>query len=188
MTFKQLSNNPGFIKLSHGNKKLKASDKIAFLVWNLPAVITCPFRTPHCEGSCYACKAERCYPSVTPSRMDHFEISKSEGFVDRMLYTIDAELTRKAHCGKKIVFRIHESGDFYNKAYADKWIEIARHYEGNKRIEFLAYTKSVKFFDGVDLPSNLHILASVWDDTKADNLEIIERTTSESIPHTRAIS
>ena len=175
VSFKSLAADPRFISLSHGNKKLKESDRVGFLIWNLPAVVTCPFATDHCIDFCYARKAENMYPDALPSRQKHFDISRQSDFVDRMIYTIDAELSRQKYRNKKVVFRIHESGDFYNRAYAEKWLAIARHYVGNDQIVFVAYTKSVAYFDGVDLPGNFFLLASVWDDTKPENLEIIRR-------------
>jgi hypothetical protein len=36
--------------------------------------------------------------------------------------------------------RIHESGDFYNQKYLDKWVEIAKRFPD---IIFTAYTKSL---------------------------------------------
>ena len=174
-TFKELAISTMFIKLSHGNKKLKESARVGFLIWNIPAVVTCPFRTALCEKYCYARKAENIYPDALPSRQKNFDISRSADFVDRMIYTIDAELSRPKYRNKKVVFRIHESGDFYNKEYAEKWLSIARHYAGNDQIVFVAYTKSVTYFDGVQLPGNFFLLASVWSDTTPENMEIIRR-------------
>lgn len=174
-TIKSRENNSLFINLSYGNKKLKSNKKVAFLIWNLPAIMTCPCATDECKQYCYARKAEKQYPSCLISRQDHFEISKQDNFVERMIYTIDTELMRPSNKSRKIVFRIHESGDFYNKVYVAKWLEIMSHYEKEKRIVFVAYTKSVRFFDGIDLPANFKLLASVWSDTKKENLEIIKR-------------
>lgn len=174
-TIQSRENNSLFINLSHGNKKLKSNDKVAFLIWNLPAIMTCPYATENCKRYCYARKAEKQYPDCLKSRQDHFEISRQENFVDRMIYTIDTELMRKSNKTRKIVFRIHESGDFYNKEYVAKWLQIMNHYKKEKRIVFVAYTKSVRFFDGIDLPANFRLLASVWSDTKEENLEIIKR-------------
>lgn len=174
-TYKARRGNKLFIELSHGNKKLKENARVSFLVWNIPAVITCPFRTPHCEGACYARKAENQYPTTCiPARQRHFEMSKQDDFVERMIYTIETELDRPKHRGKKVVFRIHESGDFYNRAYAEKWLAIMRHFEGVKNLVFVAYTKSVVYFDGLELPENFKLLASVWDDTTVANWDIIK--------------
>ena len=174
-TLKARQNSDLFIKLSHGNKKLKGNARVSFLIWNLPAVITCPFRTVNCEGFCYALKAERQYPSCKKSRRDHLKIAMSDNFVLRMIFTISAELERPANKEKKVVFRIHESGDFFNKSYVEKWFEIMDYFKNNKNIVFVAYTKSVKFFDGVSIPENMALLASVWDDTTPENLDIIAR-------------
>ena len=120
-TIKEKTSHKLFIELSHGNKKLKSNNRVSFLIWNTPAVITCPYATELSKKFCYALKAERQYPDAKKSRYDHFEISKQSDFVDRMIYTILVELSRPANKDKKIVFRIHESGDFYNQEYANKW-------------------------------------------------------------------
>lgn len=174
-TLKARTENKLFIKLSHGNKKLKGNNRVSFLIWNIPAVITCPYATELCKKFCYALKAEKQYKTAKKSRQAHFEMSRQADFVERMIYTILVELDRPANKGKKIVFRIHESGDFYNRAYTEKWLEIMRYFEKDKRIVFVAYTKSVTYFDGIDLPNNFCLLASVWDDTTPANLEIIAR-------------
>jgi len=162
------------IRHSHSNKKLQPNAFVDYMIWNLPAVSTCPGRTAHCEGACYALKAERAYPTCRPSRVRNLEISKSSDFVKRMVYTI---LKRRYYSKKKLlVVRIHESGDFYSKEYARKWLEIIRIIESTgERIRFIAYTKSFSFFDGVELPKTFGFRASVWDDTPEADLEMIER-------------
>ena len=157
----------------NGNKKLQNSENIRFMIWNLPAVKTCPFRTAHCEKSCYARKAERVYPNVLPSREKNFSDSLSGDFVGNMIFTIDHYLNSKAFSGKKCAFRIHESGDFYNLEYAGKWVEIAKHFEKDDRIVFVAYTKSIIYMINCgyglsNFPKNLIIRSSIWDDTRED--------------------
>ena len=151
----------------NGNKKLRNTDKVRFMIWNLPAVKTCPFRTEMCEKSCYARKAERVYPSVLPSRERNYNDSLQADFVDRMIYTIEKELATKKYKGKLTVFRIHESGDFYNLEYTEKWVRIAEYFENNPNIVFLAYTKSIIYFltAGLHIPNNLIVRASIWKDT-----------------------
>lgn len=160
------------LNVSNGNKKLVSNEYIAFIIWNLPAVTTCPFRTAHCEGACYARKAEKAYPDVLPARMRNFEESRRPDFVVRAVYTI---LRRLQYCGnKQVVVRIHESGDFYNAHYANAWLKVAELLKG-ENVVFIAYTKSFRYFDGVELPNNFRLRASVWDDTKPEELEIIRR-------------
>lgn len=192
MTLKEMRNNPMYIKGINfdGNLKLKNNDETRFMIWNIPAVVTCPFRTAQCEKYCYARKAERMYPSCAESRERNFEESKRADFVERMTYTIETELTSKKFAGKKIVFRIHESGDFYNWGYMMKWVEIARHFANNENIVFLAYTKSIVYaincgYGTEEWPKNFVIRSSIWCDTCADKVALTE---SFNIPVYTALS
>lgn len=160
-----------------GNKKLQNGENVRYMIWNLPAVKTCPFRTEHCEKSCYARKAERLYPQVLPSREKNFRDSLFDDFAGNMISTIDHYLGSKAFSGKKCVFRIHESGDFYNVEYAGKWVEIAKHFENDERIVFLAYTKSISYmvscgYGTAAFPKNLVVRSSIWDDTCQKSLDL----------------
>ena len=161
------------LNVSRKNKKLVPNDLVDFIIWNLPAKKTCPGRTAHCSGDCYACKAERVYPSVLPARERNFEESKKDGFAMNMAYTILSIASRSKK--PAIIVRIHESGDFYNREYMEKWLLVMELCKVDPRIRFIAYTKSFKFFDGVALPYNFSLRASVWDDTPAEDLEIIAR-------------
>lgn len=168
--------NGAVYRISEGNRKLKPNSKTAFLVWNLPAVKTCPYRTAMCEKACYAKKAERAYPQVLPAREANLEATKSATFVDDMTDIIIAYARKSKK--EQIVQRIHESGDFYCKAYAMDWLEIARRVHADpagKRVVFMAYTKSVRFFDGVEIPEYFSLRASLWADTKPEEIEIILR-------------
>lgn len=163
----------------NGNRKLRNTDKIRFMIWNLPAVKTCPFRTAMCEKSCYARKAERVYPQVLPSREKNYNATLSPDFVDNMIFTIEKELSTKKYNGKLTIFRIHESGDFYNLEYAKKWVAIARHFENDRRIKFLAYTKSIIYFNipgyNTLLPDNFVLRSSLWKDTSPQYIELTEK-------------
>ena len=162
-----------FLNVSDGNKKLVSNAETRFIVWNLPARITCPFATDMCKIACYAVKAEYAYPSVKPSRQRNFDAARNPAFSDNMTYTIQkiAAGTKKRH----IIVRIHESGDFFNQEYANAWLNVMRNCAGDKRIKFIAYTKSFKYFDGKKLPKNFSLRASVWADTAPDQLETIRR-------------
>ena len=154
----------------NGNLKLKNNDTTRFMIWNLPAVSTCPFATEHCKSACYACKSERMYPNVREARTRNYYTSRSTDFVRSMIFTIRTELETKKFAGKKVIFRIHESGDFYNVEYLRKWVNIASAFEKDDRIVFLAYTKSIFYLPMVGynterFPNNFIIRSSVWDDT-----------------------
>lgn len=155
------------IGLSYGNKKLVDTALTRFLIWSITSVKTCPLATPMCIKACYATKAERIYPTVRTRRELNLEASKNDTFVADMIELIEWEL---ANNDKNVNFRIHESGDFYSIEYLYKWVDIASHFQGNKRIVFMAYTKSLPFvkraydFYGKD-NVNIKFMASVWDDT-----------------------
>ncbi len=153
-----------------GNPKLKNNDTTRFIIWNLPAIKSCPFATNHCKKYCYAIKNERRYKNIKDSRAANFEKSKSDSFASDMIATLEYLRNSDGYKDKKqIIVRIHESGDFYNKAYALKWLEIAKHFENiDNRLIFQAYTKSILYFIDVDIPVNFAIRASVWDDTKPE--------------------
>jgi len=132
---------------SKGNLKLDSS----ILIWNLPAIETCPGSSPECRSFCYALKAERMYPSARNSRLRNLVFSKREDFVERI---VEYLRTRKEN-----TIRLHESGDFYCKEYFNKWCEIARQLQEKT---FYAYTKSY-YFDNFwsHIPDNLLIIQSV---------------------------
>lgn len=110
--------NGNTYNISFGNRKLVSNSETLFFIWNIPAIMTCPYRTPLCEINCYATKAERLYRAVLPSRMENLEASKGETFVADMILIISKKLSTMKQ--KNLVIRIHESGDFYNKVYAEK--------------------------------------------------------------------
>jgi len=161
----------------NGNKKLMNNDKVRYIIWNLPAIKTCPFATEHCKKACYACKAERVYPSVKPSREKNYNDSLKDDFSVRMIETIAYYRNSKSFKDKLIIVRIHESGDFYSEEYAKKWVEIINYFRNDSTIKFICYTKSLPYFENVNVSSmkNLCFLASLWDDTTDAMKELINK-------------
>ena len=164
------------ITLSDGNSKLISNAATRFLIFSLPAVKTCPFSTAECRLACYALKAERLYPECNVSRARNHAATMDADFVETMVSLIERIMknSRNFKACKKVLFRIHESGDFYSRAYLDKWLQIAA-IVGRKYPQFVfaAYTKSIDFFfDGAalraDIPENFVVSASVWADTDPD--------------------
>jgi hypothetical protein len=165
------------IYLSTGNKKLKENETSFFLIWNLPAVTTCPYATELCKKSCYARKAERLYPQVLPSRELNYQESLKPSFVQDMIDHIQYQLDRPKNKGKKCYFRIHESGDLFSLDYFIRWTYIASCFP---EVQFLAYTKSIAYIylyhaNGYKVPNNLIIRFSVWDDTNQMDIEIAKK-------------
>lgn len=127
--------------------------------WNLPTGHTCPFaleclvkvnrETGKFENKstkyrCYASAPER-FPAVRNHRWENFEWVKNGN---------------KPTLPKGVkAIRIHASGDFFNQAYFDMWLEIARE---NPDVEMWAYTKSINYWANriSSIPSNLTLTAS----------------------------
>ena len=175
-TFKAKSESPYFITLSEGNKKLVPNKDVRFLIWSIPPIFTCPFATELCKKFCYAMKAYRAYPNARKAWNEHYRLSRKGDFIVRMVYTILAYASKPSYkSAKQIVFRIHESGDFYNKEYAMAWVTIAEIIsELEPKVHFMAYTKSIEYFKGVDIPSNMTVRFSLWSDTEPSQKALAE--------------
>lgn len=149
-------------KVSFGNLKLPKDT----MIFNIPAVSTCPFKTAFCTRSCYALKAERLYKAVKPAREHNLRITKREDFTEVMALTIE----RHAHKIKRV--RIHESGDFYRQSYLDAWFKVAKRFPG---ITFYAYTKSF-WLDFSAKPDNFKLIASFDKTTPPDRRALYEKS------------
>lgn len=173
-TFKAKEASPYFETLSEGNKKLVPNKSVKFLIWSIPPISTCPFATALCKKLCYAMKAFKAYPNAREAWTRHYEMSKRGDFVVKMVFTILAYASKPSYkSAKVIVFRIHESGDFYNKEYAMKWLQIAKIIsELEPKVQFMAYTKSIDFFNGESIPENMTIRFSLWSDTEPSQYEL----------------
>lgn len=136
------------MKLSKGNRKLPKD----IAIFNLPHRSTCPGATEECKKYCYAHKAERMYKGCLPFRKRNYLDSLRPGFVKEVV----GKLSRMR---KLRAVRIHESGDFYNQDYLNKWVQIARSFP---HVVFTAYTKSLHldFSKASKLP-NMVLFASL---------------------------
>jgi hypothetical protein len=140
------------------NSKLKeTSKKLGLKIFNfsIPAYksksgkVVCPF-AESCVKYCYAQKGNyKRFPKVAEGMEERFLISKSLNFVALM----DIEINKK----KADAVRIHDSGDFYNNEYIEKWVNIAML---NPNVNFYAYTKSIPLFKGRNLPKNMDVIFS----------------------------
>lgn len=155
------------ISLSKGNAKLvkTSGEEYKVIGFGIPAdhnfedssgqtVNTCPGATA-CRGVCYAKQGRYLMPNVMAARNDNLSESLKETFVTDMV----AALTKARSYN---VVRIHDSGDFYNQTYFDKWSAIASALPGKI---FYAYTKN-HTLNMANKPDNLRIVRSLggrWD-------------------------
>lgn len=155
------------VAIQYNNSKIKDTDTTAFLIFSLPAVMTCPGANTGCLSACYARRDER-FPSVRAYRLANLISSRRADFVATMTDAITAAIytkrgaLRRRFIGKRIVFRLHESGDFYSVAYMLAWYEIARAFPF---IQFFTYTKSFEIYAAcvADKPANFVVRASLWE-------------------------
>ena len=168
------------VAIQYNNAKIRDTDSTAFLIFSLPAVTTCPGANTGCLSACYARRDER-FPSVRKYRLANLVLSRRADFVATMIDAINTALytkrgdLRRRFIGKKIVFRLHESGDFYSVAYMLAWYEIARAFPF---IQFFTYTKSFTIYAAcvADKPANFVVRASLWENaTTAEEKALAER-------------
>ena len=114
------------MKLLTQNTKLKNTSKalgVKVMNFGIPAYksasgkLTCPF-ADKCVKFCYARKGAYIWGNVKPAFEKRYELSKTDQFVDAM----NAEIKK----AKPNYVRVHDSGDYYSKAYLKKWLEIAK--------------------------------------------------------------
>ena len=150
--------------LTQNTKLKKTSKALGLRVFNfgIPAYksasgkLTCPM-ADECVKFCYAKKGAYVWSNVQPAFEKRYQLSKTNDFVDAM----NSEILKK----KPDYIRVHDSGDYYSRAYLHKWIEVAIH---NPSVRFYSYTNMVSMMLNVSLPANYDIIFS--DSGKQKNL------------------
>jgi hypothetical protein len=142
--------------LTQNTKLKKTSKALGLRVFNfgIPAYksasgkLTCPM-ADECVKFCYAKKGAYIWSNVQPAFENRYKLSKTNYFIGAM----NDEIKRK----KPDYVRVHDSGDYYSKAYLQKWIKIAIH---NPDVKFYSYTNMVDMILNTSLPSNYDIIFS----------------------------
>lgn len=131
------------------NGKMKKSSKNGTHLynWTIPAyksetgLITCP-NASKCVAGCYARSGMYAMPVQHQAHENKLALSRTKGFEQVMVYTIDKLL--KKHGNDKIFIRVHDSGDFYSETYLQAWHDIMDAYKSEIRLHFYAYSKMVE--------------------------------------------
>lgn len=107
---------------------------------------TCP-QAGDCLNFCYAQVGSYAFKAsmVSHARNLQFVLDKPFDFVEKMIKEIKGK--RKVHA-----IRIHDSGDFFNRAYFMVWKSIM---EALPNVQFYAYTKMVPMFKKLQAEGNL---------------------------------
>lgn len=163
------------IYLSEGNLVLKQNEDYGFLVFSLIARECCPYATELCKKICYGRGSQELFKHVYNVRKKNYEESLKDTFVEDMIDIIKFNLQRKKYKNKTILFRIHETGDFYSQPYTNKWFKIANYFKDEKRIIFQCYTKSLPFIKDKKQISNLKIMYSIMPDTKSEDIALAKK-------------
>ena len=142
--------------LTQNSKLKKTSKALGLRVFNfgIPAYKSASGRVicamaDECVDWCYAKKGAYIWSNVQPAFEKRYQLSKTDDFIDAM----NNEIKRK----KPDYVRVHDSGDYYSKAYLQKWIQIAIH---NPDVKFYSYTNMVDMILNTSLPSNYDIIFS----------------------------
>jgi hypothetical protein len=139
------------------NTKLKRTSKnLGLRVFNfgIPAYksasgkLTCPMADA-CVKFCYAKKGAYIWSNVQPAFEKRYQLSKTDKFVEAM----NTEIRKK----KPDYIRVHDSGDYYSRAYLQKWIQVAIH---NPDVKFYSYTNMIDLMLNTSLPDNYDIIFS----------------------------
>lgn len=148
--------------LSSGNSDLRRDN---IYTWSLPAwvtplddgrtVNTCP-SAGVCAKLCYARRGAYRFGNVVRAHKRNLLMTLDE--LELWTIVMDGECNDPKMAGATV--RIHDSGDFYSRAYLDAWLKIIRL---NPHVTFYAYTKEVAMFKEVvepDPPPNFRFIYS----------------------------
>ena len=134
-------------RLTNGNKKVEA------LLFSLPPITSC-LNHKSCASTCYAVKSYKQYPSVRNLWDSNLDLVNSN------LWGLYDDLVAQLSTTKKVIVRIHQSGDFLTQSYLNMWAKIAKMF---KHITFYGYTKvdNILDFSPLDSLGNVNIIRSM---------------------------
>ena len=116
---------------------------------------TCP-SAKLCAVDCYARAGRYNMPVVKASQARSLELAKNSAmFYMVMSHEIRALESRTK--GAQLAIRIHDSGDFFSRAYFKAWIGLAQAFPN---VVFYGYTKEVKLVHSEKLPKNMKLVLS----------------------------
>lgn len=140
------------------NSKLKNTSKLSgkkVFNFGIPAYksasgkLTCPF-ADKCIKFCYAQKGAYIWSNVKPAFERRYQITLQDNFIELMQFEINKK--------KPDVIRVHDSGDYYSRAYLQKWITI---FKNNPNVHFYSYTNSISLFKELEkIPGNFTVIYS----------------------------
>ena len=145
------------VKISPGNSKLGMIPSVS-----LPPYVTCPKNAP-CFKPCYAGRIVKRRKVVKDSYDRNYNILLNKP--DEFWRQVEASIMLNTF------FRFHVSGDIVDYKYFKRMVQIA---ERQSHCQILCFTKKYEIVNkylktGKKLPSNLHIIFSVWEGFNMSN-------------------
>lgn len=150
------------VYFSNGNKLLPSTEKYIVRIFNLPAISIrdaagninkeCPnicLEAPGiCKEICYAYKRQSGNEVIVYGRRKaNYDATLEEDFVQTVKKKIEGTINYYEKKDVKIIYRIHESGDFYHIDYLHKWVQISNEFKNNPKVVFMAYTKNIELLN-----------------------------------------
>jgi hypothetical protein len=124
---------------------------------------TCP-QAGQCATGCYARSGTYRFSNTINAYEQRLALTQTEDFVPLLIADINLKALQSKTKSLKTIIRIHDSGDFYNAPYLNKWLKITDHFENNPNVSFYAYTKMISLFEQYKaedlLPSNFNAIYS----------------------------
>jgi len=154
------------VSISNSNSKMGAVASVSLLPF-----LTCPARcADSCGSICYAAKLANLRPAVLKAYAKNTALAMLRP--DLFWAQVNAAVMAVRY------FRFHVSGDILNAAYLEKIIETARN---NPHTEILMFTKRFEMVnawidENGDLPENLHVLFSGWENMAPINPHSLPET------------
>lgn len=148
---------------SRNNKMIEttlANDGKYFINFNIPALETCTCAGA-CKNICYATSGRYVFKNVLDAMLWRYNMTTREDF--RWFADDEIEYWKKKAKGRTLYVRVHDSGDYYSRNYALKWIQIAK---DNPDCVFYSYTKCVSLWHELQdeglVPENYRIIMSTF--------------------------
>lgn len=119
-------------------------------------LITCP-GAGTCASGCYATMGAYGWNTVQNAYRNRLIATLDDSFVGLMVQAINTKKRSADRNFKDLAIRIHDSGDFYTKAYLNKWLTIMKEFPS---VKFYAYSKMIPWLKDKQLPNNFTTIFS----------------------------
>lgn len=122
----------------------------------LASSVTCP-NAGACRFGCYAGAGRMACATALNAYKENLEMVLNGSIWPQLNAELVLQRVKAERDGRQLRVRIHDTGDFFNREYAEKWLETIRMHP---KVRFYAYTKMVGLMKSLDIPDNLKLTYS----------------------------